>query len=274
MKKALKILFIVFLSICLTISTLFVSFIGIKIYISEKKLEAERAKKVTLPQAPEEYKKYVCYDPYLVALQTTDSGWEAYIDKQISDVTGKTAGRYHVIYNAIANEDPSQFLSVKIKKVQMFDPAYKTYVYQNPDNYIDLWNEWEIDRIEIGSAEHVVGGMKEVFSSTADAACISEFREFLFADEEDLHDVSDDLLKQGKFVMEDREFNGIAIKVCFKESESIVWISNIQSFYLKNSGERIICMIKRNGASEILNISEYENLYNWLSESIEAKVSE
>ncbi len=276
MKKALKIILIVLLTILFLISALIsaiVMFIG-----AETEDIVNEYNRYQELKAPEEYGSYICYDYHLVALKTDlEENWGhvnfQYWDYRIDDVA---QGKCLAYFKDIIDEDESQFLSVRRRDMN--------FVFQNPYNYVDPWKDWTVEKIEIGyvgdrrSDKHdgtpsVVMG--EVIFSTADTNCISNLKTFVLATGEPDGFKAPEGYKREFSLVERKSF---CIRVFFEESENIAWVSYVNSYYSEESGDRIIVIDKGKTKYDsygvrieetYVNISEYENLYNWLSESIE-----
>lgn len=229
----------------------------------------------SLPDAPEEYTNYVYYDYHLMALKTKGRTTFAQLHKENQSTCGAR-------FKKIAGESEEQFLSVTLSHPGLPGSVYRGVV-QNPDNYVDPWQDWTIEKIEIGYIErtfdeeknvkHYVA-MKEVLSSTSDVDCIAELKNFVLDGEESNSD-------RGKYEMQtDKVYNvkeEFCIRVYFEESQNIVWVSELQDVYSPELNDRIIYLDRGKEAEpphdrwanmKFADVSEYENLYNWISQSI------
>ena len=231
----------------------------------------------SLPDAPEEYTNYVYYDYHLMALKTTGRTTAARLNKEGQS---SCAARY----NKIPGESEEQFLSVTFTHPGVWASVY-IGVVQNPDNYVDPWRDWTIEKIEIGYVERTFGeeegveyylAMKEVLSSTSDSACIAEFKNFVLDGNESSTDRDKSKIENDDLYNVRSEF---CIRVYFEESENIVWVSELQDVYSSELNDRIIYLDRGNEAEpphnrrynmKFADVSEYENLYNWIFQSIES----
>ena len=229
----------------------------------------------SMSKAPEEYKNYVCYDYHLMALKTKGKEKIARINKE-----NERSCSAH--FEKIPKESDEQFLSAMLYYFGLPATVYRV-IMQNPENYVDPWRDWTIEKIEIGYIERTFDdeelvqeyiAMKEVLSSTSDSACIDEFKNFVLDGDESNSDRKKYEVEYNDVYSVRKEF---CIRVYFEESENIVWVSELQDVYSPELNDRIIYLDRGKKAEQpndrwtnmkFADVSEYENLYNWISQSI------
>ena len=229
----------------------------------------------SMSQAPKEYKNYVCYDYHLVALKTSGIEKVATVQKD-----HEWSGTHTVRFKKISGETDEQFVFAKLRPTVPFSMFDQILVLQNPDNYVDPWQDWTVEKIEFGYIQRTLKdedvedyvAMKDVLFSTSDVDCISELKDFIFNAEVVDADPKGYELEYDVVGNDKEEF---CIRVYFEESKNIVWVSEIKSFYSAAIDDRIIYLdkgktptkgVERN--EKFADVSEYENLYNWIFQSI------
>lgn len=115
---------------------------------------------------------------------------------------------------------------------QFFYPFYEVYVYvyQNPDDYVDVLNDWTISKIEVFTTGDVYDtgdtqidlGDRDIATS-CDSAPASELVEFVKNDS-----YNDNVERPVDYTRENFDKGQLRVRVHFEEAKYIVWESDIE----------------------------------------------
>ena len=223
----------------------------------------------------DEYRHYFCYDKLFTTLSTGSSAQTRFTSRSI---------KHFATYFLIPEESDNQF--VGLKYTLPFSPV-RWYILQNPDNYIDIWDEWTIEKITFFCLYTSRNqGLKHkqnksalqpdrIIDSTSDAGCLSDMYAFIATDSADyipaIH--ADPLETEMPDYL-------LYVRVSFKESKNIIWESDCCSYWSESKGQRKIYLQKSVGNfsswvdMEIISYSLDQNscLYIWLSDLIESNI--
>jgi len=218
---------------------------------------------------PQKYISYKCYDYHLQALKTTQfaTGDIPYATADIPYYNDflDIEETEKVILSKIPGVSDDQF--VHASEISIFNGA--TAVLQNPNNYIDIWKDWSIKKIEITCVRHITPGKYDdvetvIIASTSDKVCFSELVDFISKEHEY------DKNPEGYML----DFSNYHIRVFFNESEHIIWDSKIDIWYSYENQNKIIKTIHIDGGKKpdhligenciYVNIDEYPNLHDWI----------
>lgn len=186
-------------------------------------LSVVMVKKVVNDNRLEKYGSYECYDYHLVALKTTST----------------RASKIFISYSDIKDAPHEKFMSVcsVYWPSVMFSALISTYVYQNPDDYVDILNDWKISKIEVFSTgdgydtdEPQIDLGDRVVATSIDSAVASELVEFIKND-----GYATDAKRPAGYAYESFDKGQLRIRVHFEEAKYIVWESDI-SCYISDDG--------------------------------------
>ena len=227
-----------------------------------------------------DYKKYKCYDTHLFCLDAQDE-------------TGFWGKKYDNEWHSIFFRKPvgvsdEQFICAKVES--RFSHV-NIVVMQNPNNYVDVLQDWTIKEIEIyyismdsrrveGISKRLVDEEEPartpagIIASTTDSSVFTEFKDFVLSstpmDEETTKVIWGPDKK--KFESEIHESVEVYIRVHFNESENIVWDSEIKCGSYEGDQNRYIMIdVGRTPLSfsdskySYTNINEWSTLHEWLS---------
>lgn len=273
MKQKLKIV----ISVILIVFLLFIVLTGIFICNSCK------------PQiAPQKYTSYQCYDYHLKCFKVQKKF--SMQNLTYSEPYGEEETRessWRVTFGKIAGESDDQFVYAAVLIMPLLGPADRV-IMQNPDNYIDVLHDWSIDKVELyfidlmetdegkGSAPSPTA----VLSSTSETACLSDFLRFVDSADDTWEKVS---VPEGysRADKKDGAEGWYRIRVRFKESDNIVWETDLYTFYSPTEGEKILYVDGGRRPESIsakdakyVNIcahrDEYPDLFAWIYDAMAA----
>ena len=195
---------------------------------------------VPMEPAPDMYKSFLCYDYHLACLKTE----RTVFDYQPTEDAYLDARRFR--FKKIKGESETQFLFTQVTHGYT---THQKFVFQNPDDYVDVWTDWSIKKIDFfyvdlrrprkqnGTAtipDRVIDSMKNKSVLTA-------FNEVIIAD-----GGIEKYYKPEGYEVEYYDTETINVRfylrVYFNESENIVWDTDVTSLYSKESDHRIITM--------------------------------
>ena len=207
---------------------------------------------------PEKYSNYVCYDSLLTCIGDISETVE------IKRNTGRT---YRFTYRKIPDVSDDQFIFTTMYPVSAFNllgtPEFKdiSYVFQNPDNYIDVLEEWTIKEIQIYYRDHAQRLKDEeenscyprttgILATTNDETCIQELLSFITIEEDICY--GDELLKREDFQVTYYDWDGnsevsteLYIRIIFNESEYIVWNTMVHGISNQYNQDELYFQINR-----------------------------
>ena len=93
----------------------------------------------------DKYCNYKCYDYHLACLN--ESYPFAYEERYYNDDFADY--KYKIVFRKPLNTSDEQFICAHVKWIVMLEPGWKNVIMQNPDNYIDVLNDWTIKQIII-----------------------------------------------------------------------------------------------------------------------------
>ena len=185
----------------------------------------------------------------------------------------------------IADESDDMFIYAKVLPSLPLGPS-NNVVMQNPNNYVNVWTDWSVDKIElyyINGREQIEQQSKSAYVPTAVIATTSE-NECILNIKKLVDNASDEWEKLNipeGYVWENGDENGVLwysyyIRVHFKESENIVWDALVESYYSSTDSDRIIYIDAGKEPDGVasrkiryVNINHYTSLYSWISEAID-----
>ena len=130
-------------------------------------------------------------------------------------------------------------------------------VLQNPDNYVDVFNEWMVKKIELSDYSG-----DEVINTLTDQNIVSEFKKFINSEKiED--ELIDPLSDGGKY-----KTNSYTLSIYYEETENVYWETTVCHYTSDDGGELIYVeqIDSETGESSKASISNYPEIYNWLSD--------
>ena len=221
------------------------------------------------------YTSYNCYDYHLACLKTEGRSGTAEVTK-IDEANREVTDR--VSFQKIIDVSDDQFVYANV--FVLLQPPEKV-VLQNPDNYVDVWVDWTIKKVDVFYVDlyKPIDQNKpaiipnKIISLTDDSDIISELTEFVLADNY--------IKKFENPTGYSREYGSdyervFYIRVYFNESENIVWDSKFMSFYSDELHDRIIFLDKGRTpnmcyfpSTKYVSLGKDTQLYKWMSEVIE-----
>ncbi len=193
---------------------------------------------------PSKYTSYVCYETNLSCLLLSNEVGRTTITRLCEDGYEDTAP---VVFQKISSVSDDQFIFAYT--VIPMPGANNQVVMQNPNDYVDIWNDWTIKKIELCFLSYNTSDNRqiesnrlpneiptEVITSTTEQEIFSDFLGFI----EDRE--STEGFKYPEGFSQDRVRGRFYIRVFFEESGNIIWLSNINSYYSAEEDKRIICL--------------------------------
>ena len=196
---------------------------------------------------PEKYNNYKIYDYHLDCIDVGRSSTTVHRE----DFDGTTK------YNKIYYVSDDQFIRLSQAYFPFLGMTSSRYVLQNPDNYVDVFNEWTVERIDvIDEKDNVIGIL-------TDQAVIEHFKEFINS-EKTPQEITD---PWSYFADDQVDVDYYNIRIYYKESENIYWSTSISHYASNVYGELIYVrqIDPETGESSKASISNYPEIHNWLS---------
>lgn len=228
---------------------------------------------------PDKYSDYVCYDYHLACLDAHEGKSEA---KAFYNDTS-----YTVWYRKPVGITDEQFVCAWVKGVHPLSTPFLA-IMQNPDNYVDVFQEWTVKQIEIyyvdiNRSSHIWEENEpartpiKTLTTVTDELFISEMINFIT--DEDYN---------GKFEAPEgyyresyntEESYKLYLRIKFNESENIVWDSEIKSFVSEKDQNRYILIDKGrttafDEGSQYVVINSLDNLTKTISDTIDALITD
>lgn len=225
---------------------------------------------------PEKYASYQCYDPHLFCL-------DAYKLTDSTLVENELGLTFKITYRYAVGESDEEFICANVT-LNYFMAFPDVRILQNPQRYVDVWNDWTIKEIKIYVQDlhddDFVSLYKEtepartptkVLASATDADCFADMKAFATDGAAEGYICPDDYYNE--MHVDDGRYR-FFIRVSFNESKNIVWDSEISSYCSEATGERIICI--DNGTmsnlfesdSKNVNISQFDKLNSFVADAI------
>ena len=193
---------------------------------------------------PSKYYQYICHDSNLVCI---DVG-EGYAKENVQLIDEHS---YWCTYYRPEGTSDDQFVCVTMSHIFM---SPKTYVFQNPENLVDVWKDWTIRDIQVyyedleqkpsqfeGQIARIPGG---IVAATSDAECIAQLIHCITSEETPVFSP----IRQDPYMYGDLYYQplktSLYIRVFFHESESIVWDSEIECYRNGSSGNYCVTMYR------------------------------
>lgn len=199
----------------------------------------------------EQYRSYVCYDCNLRCIDFSEGS----VVKTV-DYPGYS---FSIQYRQPVDVSDDQFMWLKLRKAFPPQLSYQCYVFQNPENYVDVWTDWTIQEIQIFTSRYSIHDMEEyktsdselkVISTITDPDCLAELLTFVTSDEfQSLSEIYEDIKSFHShsgydFDGDPEKTTNMYIRVIFNESESIIWESQISCQQNPETGEMYLIMYK------------------------------
>lgn len=199
----------------------------------------------------EQYRSYVCYDCNLRCIDFS----EASVVKTV-DYPGHS---FLIAYRQPVDVSDDHFMWIKLRTAFPPNLFYQCYVFQNPENCIDVWTDWTIQEIQIFTSGDSIGDYHrfetsdselQVISTITDPDCLAELTTFVTSDEflrlsEIYEDIKSFHSHSGyDFDGDPEKTTNMFLRVIFNESESIVWESQISCQQNPETGEMYLIMYK------------------------------
>lgn len=225
----------------------------------------------------EKYRSYICYDARLTCLKAGYSSKRT----EVSFLNGSEYSTRRMSFKKINGESDDQFVYATI--YPMILGASEKAVMQNPDNYIDVWKEWTVEKIEVfyrstykpKKTETAIIPTK-IVSSTQSADAIAELTEIVVSEKS-----SGKIEIPKGYISEDYREDVephyyFYIRVHFNESDNIIWDARLYGYYSEELQDRIIVMDNAKTPSFYINkelkkyvLDKNTALFSWLNEAIE-----
>ena len=191
----------------------------------------------------EKYEKYKIYDYHLVC-DDVKSGYSSAVDRDDIDTAGIKR------YRKFKSVSSKQFIC--LEKSMLLDTSPEKIVLQNPDNYVDVFNEWTVERIDfIDKKGNVIGTL-------TDQSVIENFKEFINSEK-----TSQELTEPWSY----HDVKNYRVRIYYEESENMQWETAIQHYTSYRYGDYFYVqqINPETGDDSYASISNYPEIYNWLS---------
>lgn len=229
---------------------------------------------------PQKYTSYCCYDYHLKCLAI--EGKKAKTEISHSDDSTGVEYTQNAWMQKIVGESDDMFIYAEVIPSLSLGSSDKI-IMQNPNHYVDVWNDWTVEKIEL----YYIDGHNPIeqdkpaniptaiIATTQEGECLSNIKKLVESSDE----WAKPNLPDG-YVRENVDKNGTSysyyIRVYFKESESIVWDSQVECYYSSENKDRIIYIDigkKPDGIASVnakyININCCACLLNWIVTSID-----
>ena len=224
----------------------------------------------------EKYESYRLYEPHLNCLRLEDHKTEEFkITYHSPD--GEQKQTAYVSFSEISEADNEQFVFAYMRDVPllMYGRGETNGVLQNPDNYIDVFNDWTIDRIELLYCKNTSDeSSKKTIIASEDENIIKDFKDCINSGK-----VEDDIKASNGYSSDMRYY--YYVRVYFKESDNIYWETRVFRHFLGDNASlkgRYHIDVSRDVDSFIYHyeiessMKNNETLSKWISDSIDGFV--
>jgi hypothetical protein len=220
------------------------------------------------------YKEYKCFDYHLACLDADENKLKSMIEV---DSVG-----YTILYRKPIGESDEKFICSSVSKQHPLSST-ELVIMQNPDNYIDVFAEWTIKKIELycinlyntiplWDENEPARTPASIMSTTTDVAVFDELINFVT----DVNYFEKYTLKENFTREMPNDDYVIYIRVHFNESDNIIWDSEISSYVSEQKKYRDITIDKGRVPEGIaskntlsVQINSFANLSNWISTTID-----
>ena len=226
-----------------------------------------------------DYSRYKCYDTHLFCLDAQDK--IGYYSKKLDREW------YSFKFRKPVGVSDEQFICARVEhRFSQVDIV----VMQNPQNYVDVLQDWTIKEIEIYyislDYNRIEGASKKIedeeepartpmriIASTTESLIFEEFKDFVLCP-----DTVDGVTIRPTWGYNDKGFESeihesvkVYIRVHFNEAENIVWDSEIRCVIDEENKNRYIRIDKGRSTmgysmslEAYVDINEWSNLYQWI----------
>ena len=229
----------------------------------------------------EDYINYRCYDYHLACLDAYDQVDNTFIKEDVKE--------YSVYFRKPVGTSDGQFVCARVANF-LGPPNY--VIFQNPDDYVNVLEEWTIKKIElyyigghygdenntgrrIGESDEPAAIPTEIIATCTEPAIFSELVDFVLNP-----DYSGTESYTAGYYMQSIEpkegFRGFYIRIHFNESSVIVWDSDVSSNVHKETGERVVTIDKGRAPQDFsskdqhpISIENQPQLFDWITHSID-----
>ena len=224
----------------------------------------------------EKYRSYVCYDGRLTCLKVG-----SFFDSiNVTNIDGSIEETLKISYRKIRGESDEQFIYANV--FRFLDGNYKA-VMQNPDNHIDVWKDWTVEKIEVfyqssyePKKSKTARIPTKIVSSTQSADAIAELTEIVVSEKSSGKIEIPKGYKNEDYREDVEQHYYFYIRVHFNESDNIIWDTRIEVYYSEELQDRIIVMDNTKTPAFYYNrenkeyiIDKNTELFSWLNEAIE-----
>lgn len=220
----------------------------------------------------DKYKEYKCFDYHLACLDAEEEKSKAVVEL---DGIG-----YTFLYRKPVGESDEKFICSSVSQQHPLSSPMLV-IMQNPNNYIDVFKEWTIKKIELycvdlkstkplWDEDEPARTPASVMTATTDVTIFNELTNFI-TDE----NYSEKYILKGNSKRETPNDNYVIyIRVHFNESNNIVWDSTVNSYISAQS--RDITIDKGRTPEGIaspnslsVSVNSFTNLSSWISATID-----
>ena len=181
----------------------------------------------------ENYESYRLYDPHLKCLRLEDHKTAEFkITYQSSDGEQKQAA--YVSFNEISDVDNEQFVFAYMRDVPllMYTRGDTNGILQNPDNYVDVFNTWTINKIELLYCKNTSDkSPQKTIIASEDENIIKDFKDCINSGK-----VEDDIKVSNGYNSDMRYY--YYVRVYFEESDNIYWETRVCRHFLGDNSAR------------------------------------
>lgn len=226
----------------------------------------------------DKYKDYKCFDYHLACLDAHEQKMNTTVE--FDDI------KYTIWYRKPVGESDEQFICASVKQQHPLSST-EIVIMQNPDEHIDVFSDWTIEKIELycidlrsskplWDEEEPARTPAKVLNTNTDAVVLDEFINFLtseaYTEKYILNENYKREIPDDDYVM--------YIRVHFNESENIVWDSLVNCYVSELTYARDIIIDKGRcpegiaaPSSLTVSIEDFSNLQKWISGTIDALIN-
>lgn len=182
-------------------------------------------------EVPEEWKSYVCYDAHLVCLEYQKERIKPYVPDR------ESAPKYtNIIYfRRIKGVSDEQFIYAHRSDFPFASAG--DFVFQNPEQYVNVLEEWTVERIELRKVKNSRDPEIYVIAVTDRADVATALKDFVRS-ADDAPGYSDE--RYHGYVEEGHPVFPWHIRAYFHESDAIAWDAQVWIYYLEEGEDRRI----------------------------------
>ena len=242
------------------------SIAGCSLYHHIKKMPSRKDAKMY-----DKCSSYQRYDYHLKCFDKDDYITDWFDIKYGDNGYGYEYSQVEVRFQQISGVNENEFVYSYWQRWAIFGMLCEETILQNPENYIDVLNDWTISQIEFVCPKNENGEIiYKVYSSTNNDKVISDFKNCILGDKtaDELKPFSE---YEGNYK---QDFSNKYIRIHFKESENIIWETEVYRYSSAEKKKDLIYIdVGRETIGFVNNsyvksqIFKYLELQDWIEES-------